>query len=92
MRYDTHSIGVNIVREIVIPALTKEVNEGKNFAQLRQVYNSLILATWYKKKIKNSILEQVYADKNKVAGININDDPMKNKGSMNYLQAFKKGV
>ena len=62
-------LGANIVREIVIPELTKEVNENKNFAQLRQVYNSLILATWYKKKIKDSILAQVYADKKKVAGV-----------------------
>ena len=46
----TNQLGSQIVREIVIPELTKEVNEGKNFAQLRQVYNSLILATWYKKK------------------------------------------
>src|SRR5262249_44434051 len=41
---DINSLGTKIVREIVIPALTKEVNEGKNFAQLRQVYNSIILA------------------------------------------------
>jgi len=76
VRNDTKGIsalGSQIVREIVIPELTTEVNEGKNFAQLRQVYNSLILATWYKKKIKDSILAQVYADKNKVAGITIND-------------------
>ncbi len=66
---DTSSIGNQIVREIVIPQLTKEVNEGKNFAQLRQVYNSLILATWYKKKIKDSILSQVYMNKNKNVGI-----------------------
>ncbi len=59
----------NILQAIVIPQLTKEVNENKNFAQLRQVYNSLILATWYKKKIKDSILSQVYADKNKTAGV-----------------------
>ena len=64
-----NALGSQIVREIVIPELTKEVNEDKNFAQLRQVYNSLILATWYKKKIKDSILEQVYADKKKVAGV-----------------------
>jgi hypothetical protein len=67
--FGTDSIGANIVREIVIPELTKEVNEGNNFTQLRQVYNSLILAAWYKKKIKDSILEQVYANKNKVAGV-----------------------
>jgi hypothetical protein len=66
---DINALGSQIIREIVIPELTKEVNEDKNFAQLRQVYNSLILATWYKKKIKDSILEQVYADKNKTAGV-----------------------
>ncbi|MBF0570383.1 MAG: histidine phosphatase family protein [Candidatus Omnitrophica bacterium] len=66
---DTNSLASQIVHEIVIPELIKEVNEGRNFAQLRQVYNSLILATWYKKKIKDSILAQVYADKNKVAGV-----------------------
>jgi hypothetical protein len=41
---NTNSLGSQTVREIVIPQYTKEVNEGKNFAQLRQVYNSLILA------------------------------------------------
>ena len=72
--------------------MTKEVNQDKNFSQLRQVYNSLILATWYKKKIKDSILEQVYANKNKVAGVNI-DDPKEKRGFIaRYLQAFKKGV
>ncbi len=89
---DTNQLGSQIVREIVIPELTKEVNENKNFVQLRQVYNSLILATWYKKKNKDSILEQVYADKNKVAGVNINDPNEKQKIYEQYLKAFKKGV
>jgi hypothetical protein len=89
---DVNQIGSQIVREIVIPELTKEVNEDKNFAQLRQVYNSLILATWYKKKIKDSILEQVYTDKNKVAGVNIDDPKEKERIYLRYLQAFKKGV
>jgi len=85
-------LGSQILREIVIPQLTKEVNEGKNFAQLRQVFNSLILATWYKKKIKDSILSMVYADKNKVSGVNINDPAEKERIYQKYLQAFKKGV
>ncbi len=86
------ALGSQIVREIVIPELTKEVNEGKNFAHLRQIYNSLILATWYKKKIKDSILERVYADKNKVAGVNIDDPKEKERIYEKYLRAFKKGV
>ncbi len=90
----TNTLASQIVREIVIPELTKEVNENKNFTQLRQVYQSLILATWYKKKIKDSILAQVYADKNKIEGLVI---PAKAGIHVEgiyqqYLQAFKKGV
>ncbi len=96
---DVNALGSQIVREIVIPQLTKEINKNKNFSQLRQVYNSLILATWYKKKIKDSILSQVYSDKNKVKGLSspnaLIGDP--GKGDVEgiyqrYLQAFKKGV
>jgi len=86
----TNRLGSNIVREIVIPELTREVNEGRNFSQLRQVYNSLILATWYKMKVKDSILNQVYADKNKLAGIRGRNDV--EAIYQRYLQAFKKGV
>ncbi len=89
------SLGSQIIREIVIPELTKEVNQGQNFAQLRQVYNSLILAAWYKKKIKDSILTQIYEDKNKVTGIL--SSPNASVGDperiyQQYLKAFKKGA
>jgi len=87
-----NSLASQVIRDIILPELTKEVNEGRNFAPLRQVYNSLILATWYKKKIRDSILEQVYADKNKIAGININDRKEKEKIYQLYLKAFKKGA
>ena len=69
---NVNALGSQIVSEIVLPELTIEINENKNFTKLRQVYNSLILATWYKKKIKDSILAQVYADKNKIAGVRYN--------------------
>ena len=55
----TNKFGSEIIREVVLPILKKEVNEGKNFAPLRQVYNSLILATWYKRKVKDSIMAGV---------------------------------
>ena len=87
----TNQLGSQIVREIVIPALTREVNEGKNFAQLRQVFYSLILATWYKKKIKDSILNKVYSNKNKIGGVNVSAGD-KDKIYQEYLKAFKKGV
>jgi len=89
---DINSLSSQIIREIVIPELTREVNANKNFAQLRQVYNSLILATWYKKKIKDSILEKVYADKKKVAGVGYDQANDIERIYQRYLQAFKKGV
>jgi len=91
-RNDMASVGANIVREIVIPQLDIEVNTGKSFSQLRQVYNSLILAAWYKKKIKDSILAQVYEDKKKIAGVGYKNYLNVDNIYQRYLQAFKKGA
>jgi hypothetical protein len=66
---DVNTLGSQIVRQIIIPQLEKEVNEDKNFAPLRQVYYSLILAVWFKKRMKDTILGRKYMDQNKVAGI-----------------------
>jgi len=89
---NVNQLGSGIIREIIIPELTKEVNEGKNFAQLRQVYNSLILATWYKNKIKDSILTQIYEDKSKIKGTKFTNNYDVELIYQRYLQAFKKGV
>lgn len=37
-----------LVRELIIPKITREINSAKRYAALRQVYYSLILATWFK--------------------------------------------
>lgn len=37
-----------LIRELIIPRLTKEVNSSKRYAALRQVYYSLILSRWFK--------------------------------------------
>ena len=37
-----------LIRELIIPKLTKEINTSKRYAPLRQVYYSLILAQWFK--------------------------------------------
>ncbi len=88
----TNKLGSDIVRQVVIPLLDKEVNEGRNFAPLRQVYQSLILATWYKRKVRESILGQAYDDKNKTTGIDIVDKNEKEKIWQLYVKAFKKGA
>jgi len=81
-----------IVREILIPEIEREVNEGKTFANLRQIYNSLLLAGWYKNNLKESLLGQVYINKEKTAGVDIEDPEINQKIYDQYVEAFKKGV
>ncbi|MBF0512246.1 MAG: hypothetical protein HQL13_07980 [Candidatus Omnitrophica bacterium] len=87
----THSIASKIVKSIVLPALQREVNEGKNFAALRQVYSGMVLAAWYKRTLKESLLGKLYANKAKVQGID--QDPKANEEIYHqYLKAYRKGV
>lgn len=89
----THTLASQIVREIVLPEIEKEVNTGKNFAPLRQMYYSMILATWYKDALKEALLTQIYGNQNKVTiGINASDPTEKEQIFKRYLEAYKKGV
>ncbi|MBF0522969.1 MAG: NAD+ synthase [Candidatus Omnitrophica bacterium] len=86
------SLSTQMIKEIIIPELEKEVNTGKNFAALRQIYNSLILASWYKKQLQNSFLGKVYANANKTSGVNAEDLTQKKHIYEQYLETFRKGV
>ncbi len=86
------AVSSQTIRDIILPEIEQEVNEGANFAALRQVFNSLILAIWYKKNLKDAVLNRVYANSNKINGIDIEDKDSKEKIYQQYLQAFKKGV
>ncbi len=88
----TQDISRQIIREVILPILETEVNEGRNFSRLRQIYNAMILSTWFKVSLKQSLVGQVYADRNKVKGIDIDDKDAKLKIYDQYLAAFRKGV
>jgi hypothetical protein len=88
----THTVASQVIREIIIPALDKEVNQGQNFASLRQMFYSMILASWYKLALKDALLNQVYSNKNKTGGILVEDPTIKEQIYQRYLQAYKKGV
>ncbi|MDP8267068.1 MAG: ROK family protein [Candidatus Aceula meridiana] len=81
-----------IVREIILPEIEREVNEGAHFALMRQVYHSLILAQWYKETIKESLLSKVYIDQRKIKGLDLNDPTLKDQIYARYVESFKKGV
>jgi len=89
---EENRISASIIREIFLPELEKEINQGENFSQLRQIYHAMILATWFKKYFKETVLNRVYVNKNKTAGIHNQDAETKEKIYKQYLDAMRLGV
>jgi SAM-dependent methyltransferase len=90
--YGIRKTSSEILQELILPALEHEVNHGKNFAKLRQIYNSMILATWFKKNLRDGLIGRVYVDQNKTKGVDLEDKNIKQKVYDQYIEAFKKGV
>lgn len=103
---EANAITSQIMREIIVPVIEKEVNSGKNFAQLRQMYYSLILASWFKDKLRMYIgalgqdmpasapltIFSKYIDQKKINGVDARDPQVKEKIYNQYVEAYKKGV
>lgn len=89
---DINGFSAQIIKEVVLPEIEKEVNTGENFASVRQIYSSAILAAWYKKRLKESLLGRLYADQNKVAGVNAEDMDSGDKIFEKYTAALKTGA
>ena len=81
-----------VMKEVIIPAIEKEVNESREFAKLRQIYDAMILAVWYKKNLRESLLGQVYVDRSKLRGIDLADKADIQVIYDNYLGMVKQGV
>ncbi|MBF0385069.1 MAG: hypothetical protein HQL27_04275, partial [Candidatus Omnitrophica bacterium] len=81
-----------LVREVILPEIENEVNEGKNFTVLRQIVSAMVLSHWFKQALKNSLITEVYVDKGKFGGIETADKNLKLSIYDRYIEAFKKGV
>ena len=82
----------DLIRQLILPEIEHEVNHGKHFAPLRQIFHSLILAKWYKETVKNSILSAIYIDRNRIAGVDTQEEVMKERIYDQYMDAYQKGV
>ncbi len=81
-----------ITREIIIPEIEREVNEGATFVKLRQMYHALILAIWFKRQLQASIVNQLYAGKKKIDGVDTKDTAASQRIYGQYMTALKKGA
>lgn len=80
------------MRRIVLPAIEARVNTADDFANLRQMVQALVLASWYKKHLKASIMNRIYADKNKIKGIDLKEQGAVESIYKRYLALFKQGA
>ena len=46
-----HEQAMDVFRETILPELEVEVNKGSHFAPLRQVYDAVALAKWYRERV-----------------------------------------
>ena len=81
-----------VYRQIILPAIEQEVNAGKSFSRLRQIYYALILATWYRNTLRESMLMRVYGSKGKLRGVEHDEPEASQRIYEQYVASFKKGV
>lgn len=81
----------DVMKEAILPQINRDINSGKNFAALRQIYHSLILGIWFKKKFQDSLYAH-YINKGMIKGIDLEDKAVKDKIYNHYVEAFKAGL
>ncbi len=87
-----NEVNLQLIRDIVLPVIEDEVNNGETFANLRQVYSAIILSAWFKRNLRANILNQVYADQSRTDGVESNDPAVNEHIYDQYMKALKKGV
>ena len=87
-----YSLKTEVFRQLILPLIEKEINEGASFASLRQMYHALLLAGWYKKKGMGELLARAYINQQKINGLQIQDDLTTMEVYKRYVRSFKHGV
>jgi hypothetical protein len=81
-----------LIRELILPGLTKKVNNDKTYASLRQVYYSLILARWFKARFYGKGgLYASYINKSDLKGLTSQQSWSTSTYFKQYQDSFNKG-
>lgn len=81
-----------LFRQQLLPVIQRQVNESIDFAPLRQLYYSFILASYFKRKLAKDSFYKHYINRSKTQPINLADSTIKDKVYQQYLNKFKQGV
>lgn len=79
-------------KTLMLPVLYQLVNEDKAFIPLRQIYSAFILASWYKKSIKNNLIQQRYVNQHKLGHLDSTNNKDIERIYQAYMKSFKDGA
>lgn len=82
----------DVFKQQLLPIIEREVNFGINFAPLRQIYYSIILATYLKQKLKKQYFFRDYIDSSNTDSIKINNDQGRASIYQAYVKNFQQGM
>ena len=92
---ELNEYSTQLLREKIIPRLTKEVNSSKRYAKLRQVYYSLVLSRWFKQRyglqsaVRNKYISLI--DSKNLTGLGSQGSWDKTAYFSQYKDSFAKG-
>jgi hypothetical protein len=81
-----------VFEQVLLRLITDDVNFGSNFCVLRQIFASVVLATWYKQVLRRSIVADLYVDNAKTFGLGQADGTSAANIYQQYLEAYRIGV
>ena len=80
------------VRLALLPALRDAVNNDPAFLPLRQVFDGIILATWFKRKFRDHQAVKLLANVSSTGGLVLESRQKAEEVFTSYLSALKAGV
>lgn len=89
---ELNSYSTQLIREMILPKLTKDVNTAKRYAALRQVFFSLVMARWFKERFRGKSGEYPQTiDSNNLEGLTSKEPWSKSFYFNEYKKSFEKG-
>ncbi len=89
---ELNAYAAQLMRELILPELTRKVNTEHSYAPLRQVYYALILAQWFKQRFHGSgDRYSSLIDRKELSGLRAQQAWSKEVYFKQYQESFKKG-
>lgn len=82
---------LNFYKTKLLPAITKEVNNGEYFKSTRQLYNALILSKVIKEDYKNKGILKYVIDSKKIEPVRTKYSDIKEELYEHYLKSYNEG-